>query len=145
MAALSPGDIASPIRWILRRQSNVEVLLADVRAIDRARQRLILADGELTYDYLIVASGATHAYFGHDEWRANAPWLKTLEDALDIRRRVLLAFERAEREDAECGRPTYRHRRRPTGVGPRARRIPGPRRDFRPSIPAPRDHPAGGG
>jgi NADH dehydrogenase len=102
MAALSPGDIASPIRWILRRQLNVEVLLADVRAIDRASQRLILkedkADGELTYDYLIVASGATHAYFGHDEWRANAPGLKTLEDALDIRRRVLLAFERAERE-----------------------------------------------
>jgi NADH dehydrogenase len=102
MAALSPGDIASPIRWILRRQSNVEVILADVRAIDRARQRLILsedeADGELGYDYLIVAAGATHAYFGHDEWRASAPGLKTLEDALDIRRRVLLAFERAERE-----------------------------------------------
>jgi NADH:ubiquinone reductase (H+-translocating) len=98
MAALSPGDIASPIRWILRRQSNVEVMLADVRAIDRARQQLVLADGELAYDYLIVASGATHAYFGHDEWRANAPGLKTLEDALDIRRRVLLAFERAERE-----------------------------------------------
>ena len=98
MAALSPGDIASPIRWILRRQSNVEVLLADVRAIDRARQLIILSDGELSYDYLIVASGATHAYFGHDDWRAIAPGLKTLEDALDIRRRVLLAFERAERE-----------------------------------------------
>jgi NADH dehydrogenase len=98
MAALSPGDIASPIRWILRRQSNVEVLLADVREIDRARQRLILTDGELSYDYLIVASGATHAYFGHDEWRSIAPGLKTLEDALDIRRRVLLAFEHAERE-----------------------------------------------
>ncbi len=98
MAALSPGDIASPIRWILRRQPNVEVLLAEVRAIDQARQQLILADGELSYDYLIVASGATHAYFGHDEWRAIAPGLKTLEDALDIRRRVLLAFEHAERE-----------------------------------------------
>jgi NADH:ubiquinone reductase (H+-translocating) len=98
MAALSPGDIASPIRWILRRQPNAEVLLADVRAIDQAHQRLILADGELSYDYLIVASGATHAYFGHDEWRATAPGLKTIEDALDIRRRVLLAFERAERE-----------------------------------------------
>jgi NADH:ubiquinone reductase (H+-translocating) len=98
MAALSPGDIASPIRWILRRQSNVEVLLAEVREIDRARQRLILTDGELSYDYLIVASGATHAYFGHDEWRVIAPGLKTLEDALDIRRRVLLAFEHAERE-----------------------------------------------
>jgi NADH dehydrogenase len=98
MAALSPGDIASPIRWILRRQRNVEVLLADVRAIDRGRQMLVLADGELSYDYLIVASGATHAYFGHDEWRPIAPGLKTLEDALGIRRRVLLAFEHAERE-----------------------------------------------
>jgi len=98
MAALSPGDIASPIRWILRRQSNIEVLLAEVRAIDPARSLLLLTDGEMTYDYLIVAAGATHAYFGHDEWRAEAPGLKTLEDALDIRRRVLLAFERAERE-----------------------------------------------
>jgi NADH dehydrogenase len=98
MAALSPGDIASPIRWILRRQRNVEVLLADARSIDAARRTVVLADGEITYDFLIVATGATHAYFGHDEWRAIAPGLKTLEDALDIRRRVLLAFERAERE-----------------------------------------------
>ena len=98
MAALSPGDIASPIRWILRRQRNVEVLLASVKAIVPAERRLILADGEMDYDYLIVASGATHAYFGHDEWRRTAPGLKTLEDALDIRHRVLLAFERAERE-----------------------------------------------
>ncbi len=98
MAALSPGDIASPIRWILRRQQNVEVILADVQSIDAAARRLVLADGEIGYDYLIVASGATHAYFGHDEWRRTAPGLKTLEDALDIRRRVLLAFERAERE-----------------------------------------------
>jgi NADH:ubiquinone reductase (H+-translocating) len=98
MAALSPGDIASPIRWILRRQGNVEVLLADVEAIDPARRRIVLTDGEMDYDYLIVASGATHAYFGHNEWRQTAPGLKTLEDALDIRRRVLLAFERAERD-----------------------------------------------
>jgi NADH:ubiquinone reductase (H+-translocating) len=98
MAALSAGDIASPIRWILRRQKNAEVQLAEVTAIDAARQRLVLADGELAYDYLIVASGATHAYFGHDEWRRIAPGLKSLEDAFDIRRRVLLAFERAERE-----------------------------------------------
>ena len=98
MAALSAGDIASPIRWILRRQRNVQVLLADVTAIVPAERRLILADGEMDYDYLIVASGATHAYFGHNEWRRTAPGLKTLEDALDIRRRVLLAFERAERE-----------------------------------------------
>ena len=98
MAALSPGDIASPIRWILRRQKNVDVLLAEVTRIDPAEKRLVLADGEMFYDYLIVASGATHAYFGHDEWRTAAPGLKTLEDALEIRRRVLLAFERAERE-----------------------------------------------
>lgn len=98
MAALSPGDIASPIRWILRHQKNVEVLLADARSIDPSRKTVVLADGEITYDYLIVATGATHAYFGHDEWRALAPGLKSLEDALQIRRRVLLAFERAERE-----------------------------------------------
>jgi NADH:quinone reductase (non-electrogenic) len=98
MAALSPGDIASPIRWILRHQSNVDVVLADVRAVDAAQRRLILADGALSYDYLILASGATHAYFGHQEWQKTAPGLKTLEDALDIRRRVLMAFERAERE-----------------------------------------------
>jgi NADH dehydrogenase len=98
MAALSPGDIASPIRWILRRQRNVEVLLAEARAIDATRQIVTLADGEIGYDYLIVATGSTHAYFGHDEWRPVAPGLKTLEDALEMRRRVLLAFERAERE-----------------------------------------------
>lgn len=97
-AALSPGDIASPIRWILRRQQNAEVLLADARCIDRERRRVVLSDGEVAYDYLIVAAGTTHAYFGHDEWRDVAPGLKTLEDALQIRRRVLLAFERAERE-----------------------------------------------
>jgi NADH dehydrogenase len=97
-AALSPGDIASPIRWILRRQRNVDVLLADVRRVDCARRLIVLADGEMSYDFLIIASGATHAYFGHDEWREVAPGLKTLEDALEIRRRVLLAFERAERE-----------------------------------------------
>ncbi len=99
MAALSPGDIASPIRWILRRQRNVEVILADASAIDVSGRRVLLADGTaLGYDYLIVAAGATHAYFGHDEWRPVAPGLKTLEDALEIRRRVLMAFERAERE-----------------------------------------------
>jgi NADH:ubiquinone reductase (H+-translocating) len=98
MAALSPGDIASPIRWILRRQANLDVILAEVRAVDTAHRRLILADGELPYDYLILASGATHAYFGHPEWQHTAPGLKTLEDALEIRRRMLMAFERAERE-----------------------------------------------
>lgn len=98
MAALSPGDIASPIRWILRKQRNVEVLLADAVAVDPRRQTVTLTDGEVPYDYLIVATGATHAYFGRDEWRDTAPGLKTLEDALDIRRRMLLAFECAERE-----------------------------------------------
>jgi NADH dehydrogenase len=98
MAALSPGDIASPIRWILRRQKNIEVLLAEARSIDLTRQVVVLEDGEIPYDYVIVATGATHAYFGHDEWRTVAPGLKSLEDALGIRRRVLLAFERAERQ-----------------------------------------------
>src|SRR5690242_6178513 len=79
-AALSPGDIASPIRWILRQQKNVEVLLADVLRIDPARRVVVLGDGEIAYDYLIVATGATHAYFGHDRWRKWAPGLKTLED-----------------------------------------------------------------
>jgi NADH dehydrogenase len=97
-AALSPGDIASPIRWILRRQRNVQVLLAEVASIDTVTQTVELIDGQISYDYLIVATGATHAYFGHDEWRTVAPGLKSLEDALAIRRRVLLAFERAERE-----------------------------------------------
>ena len=98
MAALSPGDIASPIRWILRKQKNAEVILAEATGFDLAGNRLILKDGALDYDYLIVATGATHFYFGHDEWRRTAPGLKTLEDALEIRRRVLIAFERAERE-----------------------------------------------
>jgi NADH dehydrogenase len=99
MAALSPGDIASPIRWILRRQANAQVLLGDVVRIDPVGRVAHLADGaEIPFDYAIVAAGTTHAYFGHDEWRPYAPGLKTLEDALAIRRRVLLAFERAERE-----------------------------------------------
>lgn len=98
-AGLSPGDIASPIRWILRRQDNLRVLLANVERIDPAGKRLHL-DGEETlgYDALIVAAGVTHSYFGHDDWQARAPGLKTLDDALEIRKRVLLAFEKAERE-----------------------------------------------
>ena len=104
-ASLSPGDIASPIRWVLRRQENVQVLLAEARAIDTTAHRVVIDPGpeaarhnEITYDYLIVATGATHAYFGHPEWAIHAPGLKTLDDALEIRRRVLLAFEAAERE-----------------------------------------------
>jgi len=97
-ASLSPADIASPIRWILRRQENVEVLLADVQAIDPIGRRLLLDHDEpVAFDYLIVASGATHSYFGHDEWARHAPGLKTLDDALGIRQRILLAFEVAER------------------------------------------------
>ena len=102
-ATLSPGDIAAPIRWVLRRQRNVRVLLGEAQAIDATARRVVLTDGAvLDYDYLIVATGASHAYFGHPEWARYAPGLKTLEDALEIRRRVLLAFEHAEREsDAE--------------------------------------------
>lgn len=103
-AGLSPGDIASPIRFILRRQANVRVLLADATAIDVERQCVRLDSGDLKYDYLIVATGSTHAYFGHDEWAHFAPGLKTLDDALAIRRRVLLAFERAERLTDERSR-----------------------------------------
>jgi NADH dehydrogenase len=97
-AALSPGDIASPIRWILRHQKNVQVLLAEARAIDPSGRRVLLDRGELSYDYLIVATGAAHSYFGHPDWAPRAPGLKTLDDALEIRRQVLLAFEAAERE-----------------------------------------------
>jgi NADH dehydrogenase len=98
-ASLSPGDIASPIRWVLRHQKNVEVLLASVESIDTAGRRVLLdREQSLPYDYLILAAGSTHAYFGHPEWSSRAPGLKSLDDALDIRRRVLLAFEAAERE-----------------------------------------------
>ncbi len=98
MAVLSPGDIATPIRAILSRERNVNVLFAEARAIDPAKRMVLLDQGELDYDYLVLASGASHAYFGHDNWETLAPGLKTLDDALEIRRRVLLAFERAERE-----------------------------------------------
>lgn len=98
-AGLSPGDIASPIRWILRKQPRLRVLLANVDRIEPSAKQLVLDRGErLPYDYLIVAAGATHSYFGHDEWSAIAPGLKTLDDALALRRRLLLAFEDAERE-----------------------------------------------
>ncbi len=99
-AALSPGDIASPIRWILRRQRNAQVWLADVTRIDVDSRIVHLADGphEVAYDALIVAAGVTHSYFGHNDWQPHAPGLKTLEDALAIRARVLTAFELAERE-----------------------------------------------
>jgi NADH:ubiquinone reductase (H+-translocating) len=96
-AGLSPGEIAAPIRWIVRGR-NVEVLLGDVQGFDVDRRMVKLSDLELSYDYLIVAAGASHAYFGHEEWAPLAPGLKTIEDAIEIRRRVLLAFELAERQ-----------------------------------------------
>jgi NADH:quinone reductase (non-electrogenic) len=98
LAVLSPAEIASPIRAVLRKGKNVEVLLGDVTGFDLERRRVKIADLEVKYDYLIVAAGATHAYFGHPEWEEIAPGLKTIEDATEIRRRVLLAFEMAERE-----------------------------------------------
>src|SRR5437773_8057483 len=110
-ASLSPGDIASPIRWILRRQHNARVLLASVQTIDVVNRRVLLDKAppdlehfieEVPYDFLIVATGVSHAYFGHPEWARHAPGLKTLDDALAIRRRILLAFEAAEREQDEA-------------------------------------------
>jgi NADH dehydrogenase len=97
-AALSPADIATPLRSILRKARNVSVLLAEAEKVDLSGRRLALDQGELGYDALILAAGAGHSYFGHDDWELLAPGLKTLEDALEIRRRVLLAFEAAERE-----------------------------------------------
>ncbi|MGO9271059.1 MAG: NAD(P)/FAD-dependent oxidoreductase [Terriglobia bacterium] len=98
-AGLSPGEIAYPIRAALRHQKNAQVLLADVTGVDLAARKLRFKDGgEIGYDYLILATGATDNYFGHDDWQPWAPGLKSLEEALEIRRRILLAFERAERE-----------------------------------------------
>src|ERR1700691_1420852 len=95
---LSPGEIASPVRHVLSRQRNARVWLGEVRDIDVDRRAVLLADGEALYDTLILATGSHHHYFGHDEWEPLAPGLKTIEDATEIRRRILLAFERAERE-----------------------------------------------
>jgi NADH:ubiquinone reductase (H+-translocating) len=96
-ATLSPSDIASPLRGLLGRH-RISVLLAEATRVDVEAKRVILADGELPYDSLIVATGATHSYFGNNAWAAHAPGLKTIEDALEIRKQVLLAFELAERE-----------------------------------------------
>ena len=104
LAVLSPADIAQPIRSILRKQSNAEVLMEEVTGIDTSARRVILRSGTtLPYDYLALAAGATHSYFGHDDWAPLAPGLKTIENALEIRRRVLLAFELAERQVVERG------------------------------------------
>lgn len=97
-AALNPSDIAAPIRAILRKQKNVQVILGEAFSIDTAKKIVHLTDGELQYDHLVIATGATHSYFAHPEWEKNAPGLKSIDDALEIRRRILLAFEAAERE-----------------------------------------------
>jgi NADH:ubiquinone reductase (H+-translocating) len=106
-AGLSAPQIASPIRHILRRQKNARVLLGDAIAVDAAAKRVLLADGELGFDYLIVAAGLTHSYFGNSAWAQHAPGLKTLDDALGIRRRILIAFERAEREPDTAKRAAW--------------------------------------
>ena len=103
-AALSPADVAWPIRHIFRRQKNATVLMADVRGVDTA-QRVVGADSvDIPYDYLVLATGATHSYFGHDDWAEAAPGLKRIEDATRIRRRILIAFERAELTSDEAER-----------------------------------------
>jgi len=102
-AGLSPAEIAAPIRGIMAKKENVEVLLGDVEGFDLDRRRVLLHGYELSYDYLVVAAGATHAYFDHDDWEPLAPGLKTIEDALEMRRRILLAYELAEREAALTG------------------------------------------
>jgi len=107
-AGLAAPAIAAPIRHVLARQKNVTVLMADVLGIDTRARTVQLDDGQrVGYDHLIVASGATHSYFGHSEWQAHAPGLKTLEDAFDIRRRVLVAFEQAEREPVDAARSAW--------------------------------------
>lgn len=98
-AGLNPSDIAQPIRHIVRKQSNTSVLLDEVTGVDLVRSAVVTTTDEIEFDYLVVAAGATHSYFGHDEWATIAPGLKSIDDALDIRRRILLAFERAETTD----------------------------------------------
>jgi len=95
-AGLSPADIAWPVRQLFRRQRNVRIMMGEVTAVDTARQVVMLGDGPIAYDWLVLATGATHGYFGHDDWAAHAPGLKSLDDAIAIRRRLLIAFEQAE-------------------------------------------------
>jgi NADH dehydrogenase len=106
-AALNPSDIATPIRRVLRKQKNAEVILGEATSVDVRGKRVLLRDGVVPYDFLVIATGATHAYFGHPEWEKDAPGLKTLEDALDIRRRVLIAYEAAERDDDPARRQEW--------------------------------------
>jgi len=100
-AALSPADISAPIRSVVRGQKNCQVVLGEVTGIDITSKTVAFADGHVSYDYLILATGATHAYFGHDEWAPIAPGLKGIEDAIELRRRILLAFENAEYENSD--------------------------------------------
>lgn len=106
-AGLSAPSIAAPLRRILRKQGNVTILMDEAHGVDTAAKQVRLSQGNLDYDYLIVATGATHAYFGHDDWTPFAPGLKTLDDAFVIRRRVLLAFEHAEREEDPVRRQAW--------------------------------------
>src|SRR2546423_2146947 len=103
-AALSPADIAAPVRAILSKCKNMEVILAEVESIDVNARKVKMVDGDLDYDYLILATGARHSYFGHPEWERLAPGLKSLEDAVEIRRRILMAFEYAEKISDEAAR-----------------------------------------
>jgi NADH:ubiquinone reductase (H+-translocating) len=103
-ASLSPSDIAYPIRAVVSRQRNTQVFMAEAIRIDPEGRRVILRDGNVGYDFLVVATGASHSYFGHPEWEAHAPGLKSIDDALEIRRRILSAFEKAERESDETKR-----------------------------------------
>src|SRR5881394_74212 len=103
-AALSPADIAAPVRAVLSKCRNMEVILAEVSAIDVERKTVKTTDSEIPYDFLIIATGARHSYFGHPEWEKFAPGLKSLEDAVEIRRRILMAFEYAERTPDEAAR-----------------------------------------
>src|SRR5262245_34134963 len=103
-ASLSPADISRPIRSVLRGQTNCQVVLAAITGVDLAGRHLIIANGHIAYDYLVLAAGATHAYFGHDDWANIAPGLKSIEDATELRRRILLAFESAEYEGSEEAR-----------------------------------------
>ncbi|MGK7927812.1 MAG: NAD(P)/FAD-dependent oxidoreductase [Spirulina sp.] len=105
-ASLSPADIASPLRLVLREHKNTQVLLDEVTGIDPETKRITLKEKELSYDTLVVATGVSHHYFGNDHWRDRAPGLKTVEDALEIRRRILSAFESAEKESDRAKRQT---------------------------------------
>src|SRR5258707_10594420 len=103
-AALSPADIAAPVRSVLSKSKNAEVILAEVESVDLATKKVKTTDLEFDYDYLILATGARHSYFGHNDWEKLAPGLKSLEDAIELRRRILMAFEYAEKTNDKAGR-----------------------------------------